>query len=71
MTRFGHKLNYVINTFVKHTPDPHPRPKIPLGYVVYFCYKHSLAKGRLGSEGGGIYLKLNLITRYLAFDIIF
>ena len=20
MTRFGHKLNYVINTFVKHTP---------------------------------------------------
>ena len=21
MTRFGHKLNYVINTFVKHTPD--------------------------------------------------
>ena len=22
MTRFGHKLNYVINTFVKHTPGP-------------------------------------------------
>ena len=21
MTRFGHKLNYVINTFVKRTPD--------------------------------------------------
>ena len=21
MTRFGHKLNYVINTFVKHTPE--------------------------------------------------
>ena len=21
MTRFGHKLNYVINTFVKHPPD--------------------------------------------------
>ena len=20
MTKFGHKLNYVINTFVKHTP---------------------------------------------------
>ena len=23
MTRFGHKLNYVINTFVKHTPELH------------------------------------------------
>ena len=23
MTRFGHKLNYVINTFVKHTPEPY------------------------------------------------
>ena len=21
MTRFGHQLNYIINTFVKHTPD--------------------------------------------------
>ena len=21
MTRFGHKINYEINTFVKHTPD--------------------------------------------------
>ena len=25
MTRFGHKLNYVINTFVKHTPDQYQR----------------------------------------------
>ena len=24
MTRFGHKLNYVINTFVKHTPGSQP-----------------------------------------------
>ena len=22
MTRFGQKLNYLINTFLKHTPDP-------------------------------------------------
>ena len=25
MTRFGHKLNYVINTFVKHTPDEYKK----------------------------------------------
>ena len=44
-----------------------PSPKMPLGYVVYICYDNSLAKGRLGSNGG-IYLKLNLITRHLAFE---
>ena len=43
------------------------RPKMPLRYVVYICYENSLAKGRLGSEGG-TYLKLNLITRYFAFE---
>ena len=40
---------------------------MPLGFVVYICYKKSLAKARLGSEWG-TYLKLNLITRYLAFE---
>ena len=43
------------------------RPKVPLGYVANICYENSLVKGRLGSEGA-IYLKLNLITRYLVFE---
>ena len=44
-----------------------PRSKMSHGYVVYIWYENSLAKGRLGSEGGS-YLKLNLITRYSAFE---
>ena len=40
---------------------------MPLGYVVYICHENLLANGRLGSEGG-TYFKLNLITRYLAFE---
>ena len=40
---------------------------MPLGYVVYNCYENSLAKGRLGSKWG-THLKLNLITRYVAFE---
>ena len=31
MTRFGHELNYVINTFVKHTPVKYLVPDVHVG----------------------------------------
>ena len=35
MTRFGHKLNYVINTFVKHTPGTGaPAPELVLSKLL-------------------------------------
>ena len=36
-----------------------PRPKMPLGYVVYIRYENPLVMGRVGSEVGNI-LKIKL-----------
>ena len=37
MTRFGHKLNYVIKTFVKRTPGVQGRPrKLSIYYKVSY-----------------------------------
>ena len=43
MTRFGHKLNYVINTFVKHTPGPiglQTRREVRLYRILMLYIKH-------------------------------
>ena len=45
MTRFGHKLNYVINTFVKRTPDFY-KDIASFGFQTYFD-KLSVRKFRI------------------------
>ena len=39
MTRFGHELNYVINTFVKRTPGPQQFLIIRLNLKPFFLNK--------------------------------
>ena len=57
MTRFGHKLNYVINTFVKHTPGVCLHLNYVGGDSVTMVFNHTYKMGEcLGSDFLGQYL---------------
>ena len=58
------QLNADFSSFYNPIPPLDPRCHLD---IVYICYGNTMASGRHGSEGE-IYLKLNLITQYLAYE---
>ena len=61
MTRFGHKLNYVINTFVKHTPDQ--------GCVHVNSFKH-LSKQSIRINTFNIFSKVMFYKGWLGINVM-
>ena len=67
MTRFGHKLNYVINTFVKHTPDQNKNSygeeNIVSRFNIVFRYQQIKCGNRSGPQSPHIFVTKTFVFK--------